>query len=467
MALKGIVIDPGHGGKDPGATGNGIIEKDLNLLISKYMYDRFRELGVPVTLTRDSDETLDQKERVRRVLDAYGDSKDVIVISNHINAGGGDGAEVIYALRNTSTLSKDILDEIEREGQNIRKYYQQRLPSNPVKDYYFMHRNTPNTEAVIVEYGFLDSKGDDVNQLKNDYEKYAEAVVRGVANYKNIPYVASEESGYYTVKKGDSLWSIATKYGLTINELKELNNLSSNILSVGQTLKIVPTETEKVPEDYLVYIVKSGDNLWDIARKYNTTVSVLMSVNNLSSDKLKINQQLLIPKENSVNIDITPGLGTKYTIKAGDTLYGIAKKFNVTVDDLKKVNNLTNNTLTVGNILTIPTGESEVTEIETPSIGGINYVVQKGDNLYSIANKYGVTIDQIKETNNLNSNLLQIGQILLIPGTTNYANYTVKKGDSLYKIASTYGTTVAKLKAVNNLTTDFLSVGQELLIPSE
>lgn len=467
MALKGIVIDPGHGGKDPGATGNGIIEKDLNLLISKYMYDRFRELGVPVTLTRDADETLDQKERVRRVLNAYGDSKDVIVISNHINAGGGDGAEVIYALRNTSALSKDILDEIEKEGQNIRKYYQQRLPSNPVKDYYFMHRNTPNTEAVIVEYGFLDSKGDDVNQLKNDYKKYAEAVVRGVANYKNIPYVASEESGYYTVKKGDSLWSIATKYGLTVNDLKELNNLSSNVLSVGQTLKVIPTETEKIPEDYLVYIVKNGDNLWDIAKKYNTTVSTLMSVNNLSGDKLKINQQLLIPKESNVDIDITPGVGTKYTIKSGDTLYGIAKKFNVTVDDLKSINNLTSNTLTVGNILTIPTGESNVSEVETPGVGGINYVVQKGDNLYSIANKYGVTVDQIKETNNLKTNTLQIGQILLIPGTTNYANYTVKKGDTLYKIASTYGTTVSKLKSVNNLTTDFLSVGQELLIPSE
>ena len=406
MALKGIVIDPGHGGKDPGATGNGIIKKDLNLLISKYMYDRFKELGVPVTLTRNSDETLDQKERVRRVLNAYGDSKDVIVISNHINAGGGDGAEVIYALRNTSNLSKDILDEIEKEGQNIRKYYQQRLPSNPIKDYYFMHRNTPNTEAVIVEYGFLDSKGDDVNQLKNDYKKYAEAVVRGVANYKKIPYVASEDSGYYTVKKGDSLWSVATKYGLTVNELKELNNLDSNLLKVGQTLKVVPTETEKIPEDYLVYIVKSGDNLWNIAKSYNTTVSTLMSINNLSSDKLKLNQQLLIPKENDVNIDV-------------------------------------------------------------PSIGGINYVVQKGDNLYSIANKYGVTIDQIKETNNLKTNTLQIGQVLLIPGTTNYANYTVKKGDSLYKIANTYGTTVAKLKSINNLTTDFLSVGQELLIPSE
>ncbi len=70
--------------------------------------------------------------------------------------------EVIYALRNSSTLSKKILNELEKEGQNIRKYYQLRLPSNPSKDYYFMHRDTPNNETVIVEYGFIDSPEDDV-----------------------------------------------------------------------------------------------------------------------------------------------------------------------------------------------------------------------------------------------------------------------------------------------------------------
>lgn len=89
-ALTGIVIDAGHGGVDGGASGNGIVEKDLNLLISTYMYDRFRELGVPVKMTRTTDETLDSTERVNRILDAYGNGKDVIVISNHINAGGGD-----------------------------------------------------------------------------------------------------------------------------------------------------------------------------------------------------------------------------------------------------------------------------------------------------------------------------------------------------------------------------------------
>jgi len=82
-----------------------------------------------------------------------------------------------------------ILDEIEKEGQNIRKNYQRRLPSNPVKDYYFIHRNTPDTESVLVEYGFLDSPKDDVNQLKNNYKNYAEAVVRAIAKYKNIPII--------------------------------------------------------------------------------------------------------------------------------------------------------------------------------------------------------------------------------------------------------------------------------------
>lgn len=87
---KKIVIDAGHGGDDPGASGNGIIEKEKTLQISQYMYDRLRDLGVDVAMTRTTDETLNPTERVERILAPYGNSSDVIVVSNHINAGGGD-----------------------------------------------------------------------------------------------------------------------------------------------------------------------------------------------------------------------------------------------------------------------------------------------------------------------------------------------------------------------------------------
>ena len=218
---KKVVIDAGHGGSDPGATGNGIVEKDLTLKISKYIYDRLKDFGVDVKLTRDNDETLSPTERVNRILNAFGNNKDVIVVSNHINSGGGDGAEVIYALRNNDTLSNLVLLELENEGQNIRKSFQRKLPSNPSKDYYFIHRNTGVTEPIIIEYGFLDSKSDDINQLKNNWEQYAEATVKALLKYLNIPYTLKSNNNY-TVKRGDTIFmgnngffdKIIKKYGI-------------------------------------------------------------------------------------------------------------------------------------------------------------------------------------------------------------------------------------------------------------
>ena len=79
---------PAHGGADPGAVSGNLKEKDLNLQAAQYMYKRLQELGIPATIVRNTDETLDRKERINRILNAYGNSSDVILISNHINAGG-------------------------------------------------------------------------------------------------------------------------------------------------------------------------------------------------------------------------------------------------------------------------------------------------------------------------------------------------------------------------------------------
>lgn len=122
-----------------------------------------------------------------------------------MNLSGGDGAEVIYALRNSSTLANDILKNIEATGQNVRKAYQRRLPSDTSKDYYFIHRNTGKTQPIIVEYGFLDSTGDDVDLLKNHYEELTEAVVKGIAEYVGAKYVPIS-GNYYTVQRGDTIF---------------------------------------------------------------------------------------------------------------------------------------------------------------------------------------------------------------------------------------------------------------------
>lgn len=440
-----IVIDAGHGGSDPGASGNGIIEKDLTLRISQYMYDLFREKGIPVTMTRNTDETLSPSERVDRILSAYGSGSDVIVISNHINAGGGDGAEVIYALRNNSTLSNLILNSFENAGQNVRDAFQRRLPSNTAKDYYFIHRNTGNTQPVIVEYGFLDSTLDDPAQLKNDYQELTEAVVDAVLQY--IGYDIVEED-VYTVKSGDTLWSIAKRFNISVNELKETNNLTSNSLSVGQKLVIPGKQTDEGN----VYTVKSGDTLYSIAKKFNVSVEALNNTNNLSNNTLSVGQILIIPTEEADYI--------LYTVKAGDNLYSIARQYGLTMNELMEFNDLGSTLLSVGQVLKIPVAISE--EIPT---NGITYTVKSGDNLYSIARQYNVSVSDLMSYNNLTSNLLSIGQVIKIPTSdTQSTTYTVQNGDTLYGIARKFNTTVDSIKSKNNLTSNTLNVGQNLII---
>lgn len=461
--IKGIVIDAGHGGEDPGAVYNGIQEKDFNLEVARYMYDRFLELGAPVTLVRSTDETVTPDERTRRILAAYGDDPNVIVISNHINSGGGEGAEVIYALRNNSNLAKSVLEAIEQEGQIARKYYQRRLPENPIRDYYFIHRNTGSTQPILVEYGFIDNANDLV-KLQNNLLDFAEGVVRAVSQYAGITYIppAGSENLYYTVQSGDSLWSIARRFGTTVDALRELNNLTSNTLQIGQVLRIYST-TPTPPsneQEYITYTVKAGDSLYRIAQNYNTTVNAIINLNNLTTDTLQIGQQLLIPVDQS---STPPTEGQYYTVQRGDSLYSIARRFNTTVDAIIQANNLSNINLQIGDQLLIP---STTTTPNPPS--QITYTVQSGDSLWSIAKRYNITVNDLRNANNLTSNTLQIGQILIIPTTSsdNYITYTVKSGDSLYRIAQNYNTTVDAIRNLNNLSTNVLQIGQQLKIPT-
>ena len=404
-----IVIDAGHGGADPGTSGNGILEKDYTLLISKYMKDRFDELGIPSKLTRSIDETLTPSERVNRIKNAFGNSRDVLVISNHLNAGGGEGAEIIYALRNNDGLSKSILNSFSNIGKPVRKIYQRRLPNDPTKDYYFIHRDTGLTEPLIIEYGFLDNKND-ANRIKNDYKKYAEEVVRNIATYKGYNYTQPRVQEEYEVQKGDTLWNISKKLDTTVDEIKKLNNLNSNLLYVGQKLKVPSFET--ITDSNVVYIVKKGDTLYSIANQNNITVDELKKYNNLTSNNISVGAQIKIPEVTSIIVpseDEVINEGSVYVVERGDTLYSIAKKFNLSIDELKNANSLVSDILSIGMNLLIP-GNS----IDNIFI----HKVVSGDSLYSLAKKYNTTIEDIKELNNLMSDLLKIGQELQIKRNT-------------------------------------------------
>ena len=479
--VTGVVVDAGHGGADPGAVSGGLQEKDFTLDASLYMYERLQQLGIPAVLTRDSDENLSRTERLRRANEAFGGSSNAILISNHINAGGGEGAEVIYALRNNSTLAQSILEEIGSEGQIMRKYYQRRLPEDPSKDYYYIIRETAPMQSLLVEYGFIDNANDRV-KLQNDLLNYVEAVVRAIAQYAGVPYTPPEGSNtnFYTVVKGDSLWSIARKFGVTVQALRDANNLTSDTLTVGQLLRIPTTSGDTGTGGNVTYTVQRGDSLWSIASRYGISVNDLRSANSLTSDTLSIGQVLIIPgvsngEEDNDNIT---GPSTTYTVQSGDSLWSIGNRFGVTVQQLRDANNLTSDVLSVGQVLTIP-GVSGDEDTGDNNGAVFYYTVERGDSLWSIARRFGVTVQEIRDANDLVSDTLSVGQSLIIPGLsadedleddnnneTTPSTYTVQSGDSLWSIANKFGVTVNDLKDANSLTSNLLSIGQVLIIPS-
>lgn len=224
----------------------------------------------------------------------------------------------------------------------------------------------------------------------------------------------------YTVQKGDTLYGVAKQFGTTVSEIKRLNNLTSNTLSVGQVLKI--NEDTSNPT---TYTVQKGDSLYSISNKFGLSVLNLMSYNNLTSTTLQIGQVLkLTPSGEELgsvgDITVVP-IYENYIVKKGDNLYDISKKFNTTVEQIKKDNNLSNNDLSIGQNLKIQVGEEYVGIEECYGEGYSNlgkkyieHTVKKGDDLYSIAKNYSTTVDEIKSLNNLDSNNLTIGQILKV-----------------------------------------------------
>ena len=268
----------------------------------------------------------------------------------------------------------------------------------------------------------------------------------------------------YIVVKGDTLYGIAKRFNTSVQSIKELNNLKDNNIKVGDSL-IVNSNNDNNPLECIVYTVKNGDTLYNIAKKYNTSVDELKRYNNLQTNLLNIGDRIVIP----CNIDnnYKDNNYVTYTVVKGDSLYSIANKFKTTVDNIKELNDLKSNVINAGDKLIIDdmSGISSVLECVGSTSNKeiyINYMVVKGDNLYDIAKKFNTSVDQIKLINNLKDNNLSIGEILKVPNNNN--TYVVQKGESLYSIAKKFNTSVNEIKRKNNLSNNLISIGQELII---
>ncbi len=317
---------------------------------------------------------------------------------------------------------------------------------------------------------------------------------------------STSSSSTYTVKSGDTLYGIAKTYSTTVAKLASLNNITNvNKIYVGEVLSLSSssstssTSTSSSTSSSSTYTVKSGDTLYGIAKTYSTTVAKLVSLNNISnSNKIYVGEVLTLSSSSSTSSTSTSSSNSStgssssstYTVKSGDTLYGIAKTNGTTVSKLVSLNNISNsNKIYVGEVLTLSSSSStsststSSSNSSTGSSSSSTYTVKSGDTLYGIAKTYSTTVAKLVSLNNIsNSNKIYVGEVLTLSSSSSTSStstsssnsstsssssstYTIKSGDTLYGIAKTYNTTVAKLAALNNITnTDKIYVGKTLKV---
>lgn len=327
----------------------------------------------------------------------------------------------------------------------------------------------------------------------------------------SIPFYSfadnNDEFVTHKVTKGDTLWSISKQYNTSLKLIFDLNNIKDkDTLSIGQIVKISQDNLPTV--DYIMCIVKNGDTLWSIAQKYNLSVDLILATNNIANSELiSIGQEMKIPshknavaetniisqpvidkKNNNINNNINQPEKAKpivYTVKAGDNLWNISRKYGVSVEVIIEVNNLRDKDfLSLGQKLEISAiggGVSNSNQKQEPTI--ITYTVVKGDNLWSISQRYDVKMISIISVNNLKEiSRLSIGQKLKLLITNidiakaeGYSQeavaeeiiYYVKKGESLWSISREYNVKLESIIAANSITdASKISAGQQLRIPN-
>jgi membrane-bound lytic murein transglycosylase D len=402
-----------------------------------------------------------------------------------------------------------------------------RLPVNKVAVF------TSNEDKI---YAFVQYES---NKRERPYERLASRNINESDNDGTISRIK-----YHKVRRGDSLSEISDKYGITMAELKKWNHLRSNKAPMGRRLKIITKEavasqdkrvtnpdttsvkestaiasnTAKIFKEEKVILykdvvkyhkVKRGDNLGEISDKYGVSVAELKKWNKLrnnnlmTGDKLKIikNERVVTTVRKEVKADknanetaVTSNEAIEnptdfYEVQKGDNLFNIAKKFNVSLEDLKKWNNLNDLNVEQGSKLALVNNDEDPTKESTykTEVKITEHIVDRGENLGIIARKYDVSISDIKDWNKIEDNNIQLGAKLIVgkkyvvlTDTKNTQTkkeniavnnrdevklYYVKKGDSLFSIAKKYpGVSISDLKKWNGIKNERLKAGMKLKI---
>lgn len=321
----------------------------------------------------------------------------------------------------------------------------------------------------------------------------------------------------YIVKSGDTVWGISQQFNTTVSQIVSWNNLTdANKIYVGQVLNVSAPVTQQdnnqstttntdnnsqTNDETVTYTVKSGDTLWGISQKFQVSVPQITSLNHISDSNIIYVGQVLTIKQgnnsqsnnntnNSSNSSTTTDTNQNanngtvtYTVKSGDTLWGISQQYNTTVSHLQDTNHLSGSTIYVGQKLVISGNQqttnttSQTTNNNTSSNQTTTYTVKSGDTLWGISQKYNTSVNQLMSANHLSDTTIYTGQVLDIAPVAsgnvtlsrpnvqqNSAYYTAKSGDSLWSIAQANNTSVSNLKQLNNLSSDMILVGQRLRV---
>ena len=306
----------------------------------------------------------------------------------------------------------------------------------------------------------------------------------------------SATSTTYTVQSGDSVWAISNKFGITMDQLIQWNNIQNNFIYPGQQLIVSnggssnagantgsntgntsgsssSSSSSSNTASGTKYTVKAGDSVWSVSNKYGITMAQLIQWNNIQNNFIYPGQQLTVSNSgstnstsgntgsstntnnsSSVNTGSSSSQGT-YTVKAGESVWSVANKNGITMDQLIEWNNIKNNFIYPGQQLIVKGGTSANTNTgsttsaakpntpntsattSTSSTGNTMYTVKAGESVWSVANKHHITMDQLIEWNNIKNNFIYPGQQVIVKkGSSQSTNQQSVTGSKTYTVKS-------------------------------